>query len=108
MTRTFDFVIVGAHRAAQAATIEATRNGWRVLVVIRSERTQFGTRLRRAVQAAGAPQGSLSVLTGAEVVCVDGVHGVEAVIIRRIRTGALIAVNASAMLDFTRNTQGLR
>jgi len=41
----------------------------------------------------------VTVLTGAEVVCVDGVHAVEAVVIRRIRTGQLIGVNASAILS---------
>ena len=37
--------------------------------------------------------------TSAEVVCVDGVDGVEAVIIRNTRTGRLSAVNASAFLS---------
>ena len=102
VTRTVDLVIVGAHPAAQAATIAAIRDGGRVLVVIRSERRRFAKGLRRSVRLAAAirPR-QLSVLTGAEVVCVDGVHAVEAVIIRRIRTGALIAVNASDILVFT-------
>jgi hypothetical protein len=34
----------------------------------------------------------------AEVVCVDGVDGVEAVVIRHAGTGRLYAVNASAFL----------
>jgi hypothetical protein len=38
-------------------------------------------------------------MTNAEVVCVDGVEGVEAVVIRDVRTGRLRAVNASAFLS---------
>jgi len=39
------------------------------------------------------------VMTHADVVCVDGVDGVEAVVIRHARTGRLSAVNASAFLS---------
>lgn len=42
--------------------------------------------------------GQLSVLTHAEVVCVDGIDGVEVVVIRHARMGRLCAVNASAFL----------
>jgi NADPH-dependent 2,4-dienoyl-CoA reductase/sulfur reductase-like enzyme len=84
-----------------AAAIEAARRGLRVLVVIRTRRARFGGRLRRSVRAAGEGlHRQLTVLTGAEVVCVDGIHSVEAVVIRRIRTGRLIGVNASAILVF--------
>jgi hypothetical protein len=38
-------------------------------------------------------------MTNAEVVCVDGVERVEAVIIRYARTGRLFAVNASAFVS---------
>ena len=41
----------------------------------------------------------LTVMTNAEVVCVDGVGGVEAVVVRYTRTGRLCAVNASAFLS---------
>ena len=41
-------------------------------------------------------------MTNAEVVCVDGVDGVEAVVIRHSRTGRLSAVNASAFLAMRR------
>jgi hypothetical protein len=37
-------------------------------------------------------------MTNAEVVCVDGIGGVEAVVVRYTRTGRLRAVNASAFL----------
>jgi hypothetical protein len=39
------------------------------------------------------------VMTRAEVVCVDGVEGVEAVVIRYAHTGRLRAVNASSFLS---------
>ena len=38
-------------------------------------------------------------MTGAEVVCVDGVDGVEAIVIRSTRTGRLSAVNATMFLS---------
>jgi thioredoxin reductase len=98
MTRTVNLVIVGAHPAAAAAAIESARRGMRVLVVMRSRRTGVAGRLRRALRAAGeSVRRQVTVLTGAEVVCVDGVHSVEAVVIRRVQTGRLIAVNASAI-----------
>ena len=52
-------------------------------------------RVRRLCRAA---EGQLTVMTNAEVVCVDGVHGVEAVVVRYTRTGRLCAVNASASM----------
>lgn len=49
------------------------------------------------------------MLTDAEVVCVDGVAGVEVVVIRHARTGRLCAVNASAFLEcLTDSAQILR
>lgn len=105
MTRTVDLVIVGAHPPATAAAIESARRGLRVLVVIRSRRTGVDGRLRRSLRAAGENvQRKVTVLTGAEVVCVDGVHSVEAVVIRRVQTGRLIAVNASAILSEWKDT----
>ena len=41
----------------------------------------------------------LTVITNSEVVCADGVDGVEAVVIRHVRTGRLCAVNTSAFLS---------
>jgi NADPH-dependent 2,4-dienoyl-CoA reductase/sulfur reductase-like enzyme len=94
-------VIVGGHRVAMAAAIEAARRGMRVLIVIRSMRARFAGRLRQSLRAAGEGlEQHVTVLTGAEVVCVDGIHSVEAVVIRRIRTGRLIGINASAILTF--------
>ena len=44
-------------------------------------------------------------MTRAEVVCVDGVDGVEAVVIRHAPTGRLSAVNASAFVSFDASPQ---
>ena len=106
MTRTVDLVIVGAHPPATSAAIESARRGMRVLVVIRSRRTDVVRRLRRSLRAAGENvQRRVTVLTGAEVVCVDGVHSVEVVVIRGVQTGRLIAVNASAILPEWKDTR---
>jgi len=47
-------------------------------------------------------------MTNAEVVCVDGVDGVEAVVIRHARTGRLCAVNASAFPSCDGSTESAR
>lgn len=47
-------------------------------------------RLRRAAKS------QLTVMTNAKVICLDGVDGVEAVVIRNAATGRLFAVNAHA------------
>jgi hypothetical protein len=39
-------------------------------------------------------------MASGEVVCVDGVDGVEAVVVRHVPTGYLSAVNASAFVSF--------
>jgi len=94
-----DLVVVGAHAAAVAAVLEAARRDKRVLVVLRSSLARDGTRLRRSLRTAGERvRRHVTVLPGAEVVCVDGVPSLEAVVIRRLRTGGLIGVNASAIL----------
>ncbi len=100
MTRSVDVVIVGGNAAATAATLDAIGRGLRVLVVIRLERLDLARRLRQTIRRAGrlAPR-QLMVLTGAEVVCVDGVTAIEAVVVRHIRTGRLLAFNASAVLN---------
>jgi hypothetical protein len=38
------------------------------------------------------------VIRGADVVCADGLDGVEAVVVRHARTGRLSAVNASGFV----------
>jgi len=73
----------------------------RVLVVIGSTPVPLRRRLRRALRAAGTRvRRGVTVITNAEVVCVDGLHRVEAVIVRRMGSGSLIGVNASAIHEF--------
>jgi thioredoxin reductase len=95
---TVDLVVTGDESAAVAAAIDAVRRGQRVLVVLRSAGPRTVPRLRRLCRAA---KNQLTVMTNAEVVCVDGVHGVEAVVIRCVSTGCLRAVNASAFCHAT-------
>ena len=98
MTRTVDVVIVGGDAEAVAATIDAVRRGQRVLVVMRTRRSGFARDLRRAIGTSVPAQ--ITVLTGAEVACVDGVKSIEAVVVRQLRTRRLIGFNASALLVF--------
>lgn len=100
MTGTVDLVIAGGGRAARAAATSALKCNQRVLVVLRSGDTRAARRLRRTLlRTAGADSGRLSVMARAEVVCVDGVDRVEAVVVRHGPTGHLSAVNASAFLS---------
>jgi hypothetical protein len=101
MTGTVDLVIAGDASAACAATVRALQRGQRVLVVLRSGDAHVARRLRRALlRIARADGGQLSVMTGVEVVCADGVDGVEAVVLRHTKTGRLSAANASAFVSF--------
>ena len=100
MTRTVDLVVTGDDRAALAAAVDTVRRGLRVLVVLRSGDARVVQRFRRCLcRAANRDDSQLTVMTNAQVVCVDGVDGVEAVVIRHARTGRLCAVNASAFLS---------
>ena len=100
MIRTVDLVIAGSGNGALAAAAAALHRGQRVLVVLRSRDARMGgQRVRRRLhKVANAHNGQLVVATNAAVVCVDGVDGVEVVVIRHARTGRLSAVNASAFL----------
>jgi hypothetical protein len=101
VSKTVDPVIVAGESSAIAAAIDAAQGGMRVLVVIGSTRVPLIRRLRRALRAAGARvRRGVAVFTNAEVVCVDGLDRVEAVIVRRIGSGRLIGVNASAIHVF--------
>jgi thioredoxin reductase len=101
MIGTVDLVIAGDGNAARAAALSALRRGQRVLVVLRSADAQAARRLRRILLGtAGADCGRLRVMTRAEVVCVDGIDGVEAVVVRHASTRHLSAVNASKFLSF--------
>jgi thioredoxin reductase len=83
---TVDLVVTGDESAAVAAAVDAVRCGQRVLVVLRSGGPRVVPRFRRLCPAA---KSQLTVMTNAEVVCVDGVGGVEAVVVRYTRTGRL-------------------
>jgi thioredoxin reductase len=96
-----DLVVAGDGSAARAAALRALQHGQHVLVVLRSADAREARRLRRSLlETAGAEDGQLRVITSAEVVCVDGVDGVEAVVVRHAPTGRLSAVNASAFASF--------
>jgi len=100
MIGTVDLVVAGTASAARAPAISALRRGQRVLVVLGSADARVARRLRRILlRIADAGGGQLRVITSAEVVCVDGVDGVEAVVVRHAPTGRLSAVNASAFLS---------
>ena len=103
MVRTVDLVVTGDDcAAARAAAIDALKRGRRVLVVLRSPDVRAGRHLRRCLcRTAGTERSQVVVVTGAEVVCVDGIDGVEAVVIRYVGTGRLCAVNASEFLPIS-------
>jgi hypothetical protein len=105
MTRTVDVVIVGGDAAAAAATVDALSSGLRVLVVIRRKRSGFARRLREATGRVTSSPPHLTVLTGTEIACVDGVKSIEAVVVRQLRTGRLTGFNASALLAFGERVQ---
>ncbi len=99
MIGTVDLVIAGNRSAARAPAISALERGLRVLVVLRSADARAARRFRRSLlDTAGADRDQLGIMTRAEVVCADGIDGVEAVVVRHTPTGRLSAVNASAFL----------
>jgi thioredoxin reductase len=101
MTRTVDVVIAGGGRDARESALRALRRGQRVLVVLRCGDSRAAQRLRRWLQKNSAAEASQAcIVTNADVVCADGVDGVEAVVIRHARTGRLWAVNASAFESY--------
>ncbi|MCC7031564.1 MAG: hypothetical protein IT179_01885 [Acidobacteria bacterium] len=100
MNWTVDLVIAGDGNAARAAAVSALRRGQRVLLVLGSAEVRVARRLRRILRGTADANGcQLHVVTNAEVVCVDGISAVEAVVIRHAATGRLSAVNASASIS---------
>jgi predicted dinucleotide-utilizing enzyme len=78
--RTVDLVITGAGSGALAAAADALQRGRRVLVLLRPGDARVGQRFRRCLcKAANVNDTQVTVMTNAEVVCMDGVNGVEAV-----------------------------
>jgi thioredoxin reductase len=106
MMRTVDLVIAGDGSAARVAAADALQRGRRVLIVLSSGDPRAGQQLRRCLrQMAGGDVCRLEVATGREVVCVDGVNAVEAVVLRHNRTGRLSAVNACELLSFNASSR---
>ena len=101
MTGTVDVVIAGSDAAALAATIDAARHGLRVLVVIRSSRVAPIVPFRRSLRSAGLLPPQVRVMIDAEIACVDGINGVEAVVVRHRRTGRLSSFNTRAVMRFS-------
>lgn len=101
MTRTVDLVIIGASAAALAAVADAIGRRLRVLLVTRLRLGGLSFDVRQTLRRLRVASGrQLTVVTGANVVCVDGVRAVEAVVVRHVRTGRLTGFNASAVLNF--------
>lgn len=99
MIRTVDLVVAGGGDLGLAAAAAALERGQRVLILLHAGDALAGQRIRRRLRAdAGVRGGHLTVVLNADVVCVDGVEGVEVVVIRDARTGRLSAVNASTFL----------
>lgn len=97
MTRTADVVVAGAGRGVFVAAASALSGRRHVLVLLQSSDVRVARRLRRRLQAVARQHGaSYGVEHGVDVVCVDGVGGVEAVVYRHRRTGRVDAVNAGA------------
>ena len=102
MIGTVDVVIAGDGGTARRVAVRALQRGDRVLIVLRSVDARIARRLRTSLlETAGADRDQLRVMAGAEVVCADGIDGVEAVVVRHGPSGRLSAVNASAFVSFT-------
>ena len=100
MNRSVDLVIAGAEQDALDAAVNAARGGKRVLIVASSRGAAFSRRVRQVRRTAGeALSCRIGVLTGALVECVAGHPVVEAVLVRYIRTGRRVGINASAFLS---------
>lgn len=97
MTRTVDLVVAGIGSDTFAQAASALREGRRVLVLLQTGDARVARRLRRRLRrAAPGSGGTCAVERHVDIVCVDGVEGVEAVVFRHRRTGRLVAVNTAA------------
>jgi hypothetical protein len=96
---TVDLVVTGNTKAVLDAAVGAVRRGQRVLVVLSAD-ARTAQRFRRDVRRSANPRDrQLMVMANAEIVCVEAIDRVEAVVIRYARTGRLSAVNASAFMS---------
>lgn len=97
MSRTVDLVVAGSRDVALAAAAAALERGQRVLLLLGAGDPRVSQRIRRRLRICAAVRGGhLTIVANTDVVCVDGVDGVEVVVVRDTRTGRLSAVNASA------------
>ena len=102
MSRHVDLVIVGVTPAACAAAIDAARRRRRVLIVSDTPANRCHRHLLRGLKAHREVQRELvSVLTGVEVVCVDGTNAIEVVLLRTMKTGRMVGINTAAVLVTT-------
>jgi thioredoxin reductase len=106
MSRSVDIVIVGATPEAIDSAAAAASRGQRVLMVVRSRGIGLRRRLRQSLGDARAAASRVSIVTQAQVECVAGVGGVEAVLIRCGANRRRVDVNASALLDLERVIDG--
>lgn len=95
MMRTFAVVVAGGGSGVFEAASAALRRGQAALVLLRSSDARVARRLRDVALDSGY---ACAVEAGVEVLCVDGVGGVEAVVYRHRRTGRVDAVNASTLI----------
>ncbi len=97
MTRTVDLVVAGIGSDTLAPAESALRQGRRVLVLLQTGDARVARRLGRRLRRVAHEHGGMcTVERRVDLVCVDGIDGVEAVVFRHRRTGRLVAVNAAA------------
>jgi hypothetical protein len=100
MALTVDLVVVGDDARSIAAAVAAARRGERVLIVLEQRDRSWLNRFRRSIRLAAVDR-QIAVMAGTELVCVDGVGGIEAVVVRRIDSGRLVGINARAVRHST-------
>jgi hypothetical protein len=94
--------------AGRAAAIDAARRCQRVLIADGAHAKPDCLALRRSLKTADCDCSEcVSVLTGVEVVWIEGASAVEVVLLREIKTGRLIGINTSAVLLTTAVPAGL-
>lgn len=89
-------VVVGSGAVGLAAATAAARRGGRVLFVLGPRARVDPATIRRRLRTAGAPTRRVTVMARSEVVCVDGVGRVEAVVVRRVGSPRLLAFNTTS------------
>lgn len=101
MSKTVDLVVAGGGTAAISAAIEAARKGSQVLLVTGPTDRTSVRRIRRLIRSGALRiQQRITVMPGTELVCVDGVGGTEAVVVRHVGSGRLTAFNTRGVERF--------